>query len=196
MKRCAWAIGAVAALAVASSATAADKIRIAVTKKTASQRRGPVQQLPDQMARSQSSDVYYEIELQRMAADAPEAAEVEYIVFVEGVMGRIMLGARGVEAAVLPLGQAVKVETKAISLQGVQFGGRGGMEQSIYGYAIRVRDATSTIVAEKYSSIDMQKRVDDLLIQAQKEPREEDVPVPPFPPGGGPDRPFPPRRRW
>ena len=68
------------------------------------------------------------------------------------------MGAVGREEIAFQPGKPVVLETDAASLKGMQwnaggFGRTGGMKESVYGYAIRLRDAQGNLVAEKYRGI-------------------------------------------
>ncbi len=184
------------ALAVATTASAqtAEGYRISVTRKTEAQRKGDVRRLPFRPAkvRPVSTDTFFSVEIRRMRPDMPENATVEALIAIQSPNGRLIPGGYTREMVALPLGISTTLETDSVSLQSVEWRGRGRADgefgPQIYGVAIRILDADGKVLSERIQPKALESEV-NRLIEDWNKTLEKPEPPPPRP------RQWPPVRR-
>lgn len=178
----------VAGLGVAGSAESAspatppapERVRITATKKTEAARHGAQVNLPNAVRRFNEDDVFYRFEVQRVALDVPEDLRIRYMVVVEGMAGRLRVGAAKEEELVLSGMTPVPVDTEPVTLSSMEWnrgrrGGSGETKEKLYGWSVRVLDAKGAVVAEKFQPKDLETQAEKLMTQwkedAEKPPR-------------------------
>jgi hypothetical protein len=161
-----------------ATAAGADTLRVSARKVTLNKREGKTQDLPRGTTTYTAKDVGYRFTLMRLSPTLPETVMVEWRVLVEGAAGRLHLGTRGEQQAILPVGQDVEVETGPVHLDERTWSGRanaGSVESSIYGYGVRVLDAAGTVLYEDYQPAAVKSEID------WKPKESEPAPEPPPP---------------
>ena len=157
-------------VAAVVSAPALDKVRISATRKTASSEQGSTQQLPKTTIRATRQDVYYRFGFQRMVPSVPEKLEVQWVIVIERMGGRLVPAVTGSTELEMPLGREVEVSTDPVPLLGRAWeGGSRSIEDSIYGYAVRVTDPDGNIVAEKFNPKALESQIDGIVEQGDKD---------------------------
>ncbi len=165
MKR-GFVLAAVALAAWAQPGAAIEKVRISATRKTALQREGSTQQLPETTTRTTREEVFYRIGLQRMTPAVPEQVEVEWVLVVERAGGRLVPAGHGTSELSLPLGREAELDTEPVALLGREWGGGAdSVEDDIHGYAVRVRDANGSIVAEKFQPKSLEQEIEPIIAE-------------------------------
>ncbi|OQW94784.1 MAG: hypothetical protein BWK77_08565 [Verrucomicrobia bacterium A1] len=165
-------LGMVVATESAPPATppAPEKVRISATKKTEAARHGAQKSLPNASRRVDEDDMFYRFEVQRVALDVPEDLRIRYMVVVEGLGGRLRIGATKEEELVLSGMTPVPVDSDPVTLRSIEWnrgrrGGSGENKEKLYGWSVRVLDAKGGVVAEKFQPKDLEAQAEKLVKQ-------------------------------
>jgi hypothetical protein len=151
-------------LATAVAAKAGPAYDITVSKDTVDQRKSEWQERYDHSrTRLIATDLRYVFSLKRLSLKQTGPAEVQWIVLVEKATGRLTIGAVGNEALPDP-GESktaeIRTATIALTARETQSSTSSrSVEDSVFGYAVRVVTEDGKVLAEKYSSTSMRKRV-------------------------------------
>lgn len=154
------------ALTCAHVALAAPLFAITAKQDTVERREGQSQQLPRGTTHLTSSEVCYVFTLKPSSLTIPTNATAQWVVLKESKDGRLAPGTRG-QQAITPAGpgKAIEIRTDTIPLTEREWTGRarlkhGSVEDSIYGYALRIISDTGFILAEKYDPARMKDKAD------------------------------------
>lgn len=165
-------LGMVVATETASMAAppALERVRISATKKTEAARHGGQVNLPNASRRVDEDDVFYRFEIQRVALDVPADLRIQYMVVVEGMAGRLRVGATKEEELVLHGMTPVPVDSDPVTLRSIEWnrgrrGGSGENKEKLYGWSVRLTDAKGVVVAEKFQPKDLETQAETLMKQ-------------------------------
>ena len=166
---------------VAPGATAS-KFSITAKKDTVSSRKSDTQQVPGGSTRLNVSDVRYVFTVRKAAIQTPADIRAEWMVLVEDKSGRLRVGTRGRKDLDFSTAREVKVETETVRLTEREWRGKfkqDSVDDSIYGYGIRILDAGDSVVGEKYTSSKVQKEIEqqEKKLNERKGPTEGGAPA-------------------
>lgn len=148
-------------------------IQISATKKTADRRDSETQTLPGGRKTSlEVEQILYRFDMRPMSTSLPATGELQYVLVVEDMSGRLSVDAFGKDTIDLAFGQTRSVESKTVTLNERQWSGRhgsGDTSESIYGYGVRVVDSSGEVLAEKYSRSDIQAMLEEAFARKDTE---------------------------
>lgn len=161
-------------LATVAPAHARSLVTIQVDK----ERRGQYQSSRELGTRGsiQSTDmeVWYRITLRAASAAVPESAKVEWFILVRGFDGALYSGGHGLETVRFTKEtRQVVLRTAPIQFSGSSWrspGRSGSLENSIYGYGVRVTDENGLTLAEKLSPPRIEKSITWSVVPPESSP--------------------------
>jgi hypothetical protein len=173
-------IGLAAAIVLPAWAADALKVKISAAKKTVRALTTGQQNIGASRTSLETKDIVYEFQFTSMVPSPPPGLYAEWIVMVEEMNGRLSPGASGRSDLALQFARPYSITTDPIQLQEREWRHRwnsGEIEQKIFGYGIRIKNADDQILTEDYSSDKARKAIDWELVDRErdKEHREERI---------------------
>ena len=169
-------------LMCAASAWAVDPVAISATQRTAEKVKGETRDLRGGTARQVTKTVLVEFKIKAQVAGLSQAT-AEWTIFKRNLLNRLTVTAAGREDLQLRPGHIVTFNSDEVELAGAEISGvrgkggrtvRGGIAESIEGYAIVVKSPAGQVLGTKYSSSDIERemtRIEEAVDRRQSRPR-------------------------
>lgn len=106
-------------------------------------------------------DVYYQFNLMTMSPSISSNVTVQWVVLVTTQRGRLRLASQGKEAVTLPMARTVSVETPIFTMNESRGPKGHKAESEIFGYGVRVYDASGQLISEAFDPASAQKRLEE-----------------------------------
>lgn len=158
----------------AASAQAADQIRFKATKQLDSRRNSGSQNVFGANTSLTQKEYVYRFDLQSVSPQLANPVQVEWVVMVEDMSGRIRPGGRGSAETNLVMSKMASIETDPIQInqRDWQGGNRAGkIEDKIEGYGVRITDKNGNQIFENYEPSSLKKQIDWKIVNTDT--REE-----------------------
>jgi hypothetical protein len=151
-----------AALLLAVSASAQEKIKVTGTKRTVHASSGGQQTIPTGKTALDVKNVVYEFSFQSLVPSLPKGLHAEWMVLVQSMNGDLVPGTIGKGDLALEFGRPFSVTTDPVKLEEREWRTTwtsGQIESKIAGWGVRVKDGDDKVVSETYSSESAHKEI-------------------------------------